>query len=102
MTTSTNQQFYTVEDFRRGRHPLYPQHLEELKKELLANVRAPWKKQRILNLSADRIRLLPPHWCFIRFTFRTDGATIGGNGYVIGQDYNSEIKEVITAFIGEK
>lgn len=94
--------FYTLEDFRRGLHPLLPQHLEELKKELLANVRADWKKRRILNLTAERIRTLPPHWCFVRIMYRTDGGTYGGVGYANGQDYNSEIREVITAFVGKK
>lgn len=95
-------QHYTIEDFRRGQHPLFPQHLEAIQKEMLANVRADWKKRRIMSLTPERILSLPEHWCFRRIMFPKNGQTTGGIGYVAGQDYTSEIKDVITAFVGKK
>ena len=75
---------------------------EALKKELLANVRADWKKQRILALTPERLFVLKPHWCFGRIIYHTDGRLTDSSGYTSAQDYNSEIKEVITAIIGKK
>lgn len=95
-------EYYTLQDFRAGKHSLYPQHFEALKKELLANVRADWKKQRILALTPERLFVLKPHWCFGRIIYHTDGRLTDSSGYTSAQDYNSEIKEVITAIIGKK
>lgn len=92
---------YSLEDFRRGLHPLYPQHLVMLKQELLQNVRADWKKQRILALTPDIIKRLPYHNSFVRIQYAKDGSTHDG-GYVEGQLYVNEIKDVITAFVGKK
>lgn len=92
---------YSLEDFRRGMHPLFPQHLVLLKQELLQNVRADWKKQRILALTPDIIKRLPYNDAFTRIQFAKDGGTQGG-GYVEGQHYASEIKEVVSAFVGKR
>lgn len=93
---------YTLEEVRRGQAQLYPQHLEIIKRELLNYVRADWKKQRIMRLNVHTIMNLPPHWCFARFVFSKDGSVNGGQGYVVGQDYNSEMKEVTDAFVGKR
>lgn len=95
-------QVYSLEDVRRGKCPLYPQHLEHLKAELNRYVRADWKKQRIANLTYERIMALPPHWCFARIQYLVDGTTRNGCGYVTGQDTSSEMKAVVTAFTGKK
>lgn len=92
---------YSLEDVRKGMHPLFPQHLVMLKQELLQNVRADWKKQRILALTPDIIKRLPPHYAFVRIQYAKDGSIHDG-GYVEGQLYASEIKDVITAFVGRK
>lgn len=92
------EQYRTLEDFRQGRAELNELHLQNLKVIIGENIRAQWKKDRIQNLSLHDLKFVKPHWSFVRIVFYSNGRC----DYIAGQDYTSEIKEVLTAIIGKK
>lgn len=93
-------EYYSLQDFRIGRHPLYPKHLEMLKQQLLSCVRAEWKKKRIRELTPEKILSLPNHWCFSRICYLRDPNSTHWGGYIAGQDYRFEMRQVVDVFVG--